>query len=166
MSREHWAQATVRRSINTTAWATLFFLSATISKVETGRPQANLHLAVMCLRTLVWQWNGGESPYSPYSRRGHIENENEAWLGKPDRKSFFMIRRVMMDREWTTNILLLPPITVALIDYFFAAHRQHHVYLLGYYEMHQTYHGMCVPESSTWATFEQPLNVRNSFALK
>jgi len=56
--------------------------------------------------------------HSPYSRRGHIENENEAWLGKPDRKSFFTIRRVMMDREWTTNILLLPPITVALIDYF------------------------------------------------
>src|SRR4029434_4254249 len=56
--------------------------------------------------------------HSPYSRRGHIENENEAWLGKPDRKSFFTIRRVMMDREWTTNILLLPRITMALIDYF------------------------------------------------
>src|SRR4029434_554297 len=87
--------------------------------------------------------------HSPYSRRGHIENENEAWLGKPDRKSFFTIRRVMMDREWTTNILPIAPYNRGINRLFFAAHRQHHVYLLGYYEMHQTYHGMCVPESST-----------------
>ena len=52
--------------------------------------------SVMHQQTTIGSDNRG---YSPYSRRGHIENENEAWLGKPDRKSFFTIRRVMMDRE-------------------------------------------------------------------
>ena len=31
--------------------------------VETGRLQSNLQNAVICLRTLVWQWHGGDSPY-------------------------------------------------------------------------------------------------------